>query len=658
MIPENRCFTWRVALFAGAISLMAAGLNNARAADSQASVKEMEQKLIAVLQSDAPAAEKAITCKKLAVYGSQDAVPALAPLLANPELTSWARIALEAIPVPAADAALRDAMGKVQGRVLIGVINSIGVRRDAQAVDELAEKLKDADADVACAAAVALGCIGGDQAAKILGQALADGSPAVRPGVAEGCIRCAEKYLAEGKNAQAKNLYDAVCVADVPKQRVLDATRGAILARGSAGVSFLMEQLRSADKGRLGIGLRTARELPGQDVTEALAAEMDELGPDRQPLLLLALADRTDAAVLPAVVKAAESGKKDLRIAAVGVLPRIGNVGCVPVLLDAATESDAALSQAARTTLTKLPGRDVDADLLGRLPQATGPARQVLIEVAGLRQIEGAVPEIVSSIRDTDAGVRGAAVQALGILGRGPQVPELVAMAQRTRDAKERGDIEKSLLAVSGRSGTACVQDLLPLMRSEDGSLRMVGLHALAIVGGPDALTALKASITDKDEAVQDEAVRTLSTWPNNWPNDDAAAEVLLTLAKSGKKVSHQVLGLRGYLQYIRGVESLSADQKLARVNDLLGLIQRPEEKRLAVSVVGGLPVAGAFDLLTTLAADSAVAEEACSAMFNLVGRDIPGVGKEQRQKVLQTVVEKTKNARTRRKAEDMLRSL
>lgn len=658
MIRENRYFVWCVALVAGAALLTTVSPTIATAADSQVSQQEGELKLISVLQSDAPPEEKAITCKRLAVYGTENAVPALASLLADEHLTSWARIALEVIPGPAADAALRDAMGKVQGRVLIGVINSIGVRRDAGAVSLLAEKLKDSDVGVASAAAVALGCIGGDQAAKILEQALAEASPVVRPAVAEGCVRCAEKYLAEAKAAEAKKLYDAVCLADVPKQRVLEATRGAILARGSAGVSFLMEQLRSADKGRLGIGLRTARELPGRDVTEALAAELNELSPDRQPLLLLALADRTDAAVLPAVVNAAKNGKKELRITAIGVLPRIGDVSCVPVLLEAAAESDAGLSQAAKATLTKLPGKDVDADLLARLPQATGATRRVLIELAGSRQIAGTLPAVVSSIKDADAGVRGAAVQALGILGGAQQVPDLVALAQKTQDAKERGDIEKSLLAVSGRSGAACVKDLLPLMKSDDGSLRMVGLHALAIVGGPDALAAVKAAIGDKDEAVQDEAVRTLSTWPNNWPGDAAAAEVLLALAKTDKKVSHQVLGLRGYLQYIRGAEALAGDQKLARVKDLLGLIQRSEEKRLAVSVVGGVPAAGAFDLLTTLSADPAVTEEACSAMLNLVGRNIQGVGKEQRQKVLQTVAEKTKNAGTKKKAEDMLKSL
>ena len=60
-----------------------------------------------------------------------------APLLLDEQLTSWARIALEVIPGPEADAALREAMGKLSGRHRIGVINSIGFRRDAAAVTAL-----------------------------------------------------------------------------------------------------------------------------------------------------------------------------------------------------------------------------------------------------------------------------------------------------------------------------------------------------------------------------------------------------------------------------------------------------------------------------------------------------------------------------------------
>ena len=99
------------------------------AAEGQSSNQEKD--LIAVLQSDAAPPDKASTCKKLAVYGGKEAVPALAALLVDRELSSWARIALEAIPDPSASEALRSAVGKTQGRLLIGVINSLGVRRDA-----------------------------------------------------------------------------------------------------------------------------------------------------------------------------------------------------------------------------------------------------------------------------------------------------------------------------------------------------------------------------------------------------------------------------------------------------------------------------------------------------------------------------------------------
>jgi len=650
---ESRCFTWCAVLLLVVMSTAAAG----QTSDSQ-SPKERELKLIGVLQSDAPPAEKAITCKRLAVYGTKDAVPALAPLLADKELSSWARIALEAIPGPAADQALRDAMGKLQGRLLIGAINSIGVRRDAGAVDGLAAKLKDADADVASAAAVALGRIGGDQAAKTLEQSLAGSPVGVRSAVAEGCILCAERSLAEGKAADAVRLYDVVRQADVPEQRHLEAIRGAILARQSAGVTLLIEQLKSPNKARFGIALRTARELPGVPVTESLAAELERLNPDRQPLLLLAIADRSDAAVLPAVLKAAKTGPQKLRVAAVGVLERLGNVSCVPVLLDAAVESDAELAQAAKETLTRLPGKEVDADLLARLPKAAGKTRQVLIELAGQRQIDAALPAVMQSIEDADAGIRGAAVQTIGAIGRDKQAADLVRLLQKTRNPGERADMEKALLAVSGRGGAACVQYLLPLAQSDDGALRMIALHALAIVGGPDALAAVKSAVNDKEETVQNEAVRTLSTWPNNWPEDAGAAEALLTLAKSGRKTSHQVLGLRGYLQYVRGNEKLGGDEKVAKVNELLPLLKRPEEKRLAIAVVGAVPTAGALELLTALAADPAVAEEACSAIVNLAGRNVQGVSRDQRQKALQTVVEKSKNDGTKKKAEESLRRI
>lgn len=121
---------------------------------------ENEQELIRILKSDASGDQKAIACKKLSIYGTSQAVPTLAPLLADEQLSSWARIALEAIPGSASDAALREALPGLKGKLLVGTINTIGVRSDPKAVASLTKLLKDANPDVASAAAVALGRIG------------------------------------------------------------------------------------------------------------------------------------------------------------------------------------------------------------------------------------------------------------------------------------------------------------------------------------------------------------------------------------------------------------------------------------------------------------------------------------------------------------------
>ena len=177
-------------LIAAAGFVIAVAQTHAARADERKPTDDQEAKYLAVLQSDAPAAEKALACKGLAIYGGKDAVPALAPLLADEQLASWARIALQTIPDPAAEDALRQAMRKLQGRLLIGVINSIAVRRDAKAVDGLIERLKDADPEVASAAAVALGHIGGPAAAKTLEASLADAPAATPRAAAEAANIC------------------------------------------------------------------------------------------------------------------------------------------------------------------------------------------------------------------------------------------------------------------------------------------------------------------------------------------------------------------------------------------------------------------------------------------------------------------------------------
>jgi HEAT repeat protein len=618
---------------------------------------DKEAGLIQIIQSDVPPQDKAIPCKELAIYGTAKAVPALAALLTDKDLSSWARIALEAIPDQAADEALRQAIGKLKGRLLIGVVNSIGVRAYAKATDDLAGLLKNADEEVASAAAAALGRIGTAQAAKAVEPCLAGGPVGVRSAAAEGCVMCAEKLLAAGQADEAIRLYDAVRKADVPIQRILEATRGAILARKDAGA--LLELLRSKDRAMFGLGLRLARELPGQAATDAISAEFTSASPDRQGAILLALASRGNLKATPAVIEAAKSGKGQLRIVALGILQSSGDVSCVPVLLDAAVDDDANVSQTARLTLARLPGQAVSADIIARMEKAQGKVLLVLLDLAGQRQIPEALPTMVRLANGTDAPARAAALGAIAAMGTDKQIPDMLKLVQSAQNPDDRAGAEKALTALAGRAGAACVSQIKPLMQSASGELRIVGLHAMVAAGGADALAAVKAGIDDKDEAVQDEAVRTLSTWPNKWPQDEAAADMLLALAKSAKKVPHQVLAMRGYLQYLQSAKKLSDAQRLAKASEALQLAARPEEKRLVIAVLSGVISNGSVEMLAKLASEPATAQEACLAIVNLAGdRGASKLDKAVLKKALETAVEKTKSDGVKKKARAALKGL
>jgi HEAT repeat protein len=114
-------------------------------------------KLVAILK-DPAASEyaKAKACQQLAVVGDKSAVPALAALLGDEKLSHYARFGLEPNPDASAGDALREAMGKLTGKLRVGVINSLGVRRDTKSIEALALLMRGADVDAAKAAAAAL----------------------------------------------------------------------------------------------------------------------------------------------------------------------------------------------------------------------------------------------------------------------------------------------------------------------------------------------------------------------------------------------------------------------------------------------------------------------------------------------------------------------
>jgi hypothetical protein len=168
--------------------------------------------------------QKAIACKKLAFVGGREAVHPMAALLSHPQLSCYARFGLEPNPDPSVDEVLRAALPKLTGRLKVGVINSIGVRKDAKALDALTKLIDDSDAEVAGAASASVGMIGGLQAARALQAALGRTKPPVFPVVARAALLCAEGLMASNR-PRALEMYTQLSATNMPGPVRLAALR-------------------------------------------------------------------------------------------------------------------------------------------------------------------------------------------------------------------------------------------------------------------------------------------------------------------------------------------------------------------------------------------------------------------------------------------------
>lgn len=178
--------------------------------------RRLESRLLGFLDAKPSAAAAEYVCAKLGLIGSAATVPALARLLGNPAVGHAARTALTALPGPEASRALRDSLPRLTGRERIGVLHSLGQRRDTASIPLLEPMLSSADSATADAAAYALCEIGGPEAARALLAAFDQAAANARPSLADACLACAERLAAAGDTSTARAVCNRLSQASLP----------------------------------------------------------------------------------------------------------------------------------------------------------------------------------------------------------------------------------------------------------------------------------------------------------------------------------------------------------------------------------------------------------------------------------------------------------
>jgi len=636
-----------------ALVLVAAASGFLRAGEAPPAAKaEEEQKQIAVLKSDAPLYAKTRACHRLSVVGGTNAVPVLAALLGDEQLGDYARIGLEPIPDPSVDAAFRAALGTLKGRLLAGVVSSIGVRRDAKAVSALTKLLGEPNARGAGSQALAaLGQIATDEAAEALRKALTSGPAALRAAAADACLVAARRLASGDRRDQAAELCDAVCKTAVPAHVRAAATYQAILVRGAAGVPLLIEQLRGDDAAMVAMALRAAREVPGPKATEALAAELAKVRPAVQVPLIQALASRRDASVCRSIGALAVSKEPQVRVESLKALGEIGDASALPILVKAAGGEDKEAA-AARNSLRTIRGAGVDAALIKALSAAPGGLRVELIAVLADRRCAAAAPALLEQGASGDEKLAAAAFKALGVVAEPSHIPGMIKLLVAARSARAAAAAEDAVALVAGRVAEPSKRAdavLAALASAKQPAARAALLRVAGRIGGQKAYAAVHGAVSDGDAQVKDAAVRALAAWP-----DGAASEALLGLVKNPGNETHRVLALRGYVRLLGLATDLDPREAVRKYAEVLAITRRADSRKL---VLGGLASVGhpdALKLAMNHVADPAVGAEAALAAVT-IAKTVMGTHREATKAAMEKLIATTKDKPTAAEARGIL---
>jgi len=614
--------------------------------DSQKNKKLIEKGMLAFLKSDATLAGKQFICKQLSIIGTEDAVPILSPMLINKETSDIARYALERIPGRRVDKALRDALSKTKGEAKVGIINTLGQRKDERSVRTLSKLVYDSNKTIAGAAAAALGKIANPKACEILAEAIDKTKGSVKSIVLDSYLLCADQLCASDNKTEALEIYKKLFASDYSMPIRSAALRGIITASGDKGSDIILKTLKTENEKIKTTAISMIRELPQSQKIDKIVAELPNLSVTNKIQLLAALADRGDASAHGHVVNATKDENVEVRIAAMKALVKLGDETDIDLLIKIAADGDFAEKETARETLGRLNGAKIDETIIANIDNNEPEIQVELIQSVGSRNISNAVDVLLKTATSEHRKVRLESIKSLEMIGSPKDLDSLVDLLLNVQSDVERRRAEKAVVAVAHKIEKQDEQATVVLKKlpsQKDIKDRCSLLRVLGNIGDPNGLPVLQESLKDKNEDIQKAAIQALTDWPTPEPLVD-----LLAVVKSSKNETHQILALRGHIRLLGLPSDRSKDETIQLYKTAMKLAKNTGEKRLALSGISNIRTVNALNTAASFLTDTELKNEAEVAVIRIADRIRRNFPKETKAVLLKVVDSKNSEVSSR----------
>ncbi|MHC5057507.1 MAG: HEAT repeat domain-containing protein [Planctomycetota bacterium] len=605
---------------------------------------EIEDALIKIAEStQASAGARDYALRMLQRIGTERCVPTLARLLTDKEMSHHARLGLERMADSSqAGEALLTALASARDAAKVGIIGSIGRRRDSGAISRLARLTSDSNAEVASAALKALGRIGGAASLRYLGRAR--GSGKVAAARVNGILLCAESL----DDRRAADVYGKLYRDETENRFRAAALSGLARTDPHKAGTMIVDLLRGEDSYLRRTALRSATVTPGETLTRSLTGALAGLPTEKRAELIDALAVRGDRAAVDGVIRYLDDDDKAVRSAAGYAVGLLGDGSHVAALLRLGAQGGK--GEGALAALEVMSAEGVDEALVKALtdPALAAAAAKALAK----RESVGVAAGLLEVAKSGATEVKREAWNALAKTASEKDIDAMMQAMLDIRDDGLRSSAGKAVESACSRASNkqACFEAASRYYDRADESTKSFIIGLTAFTGSGQARDLARTAFKSGSQALRDRALRSLCSWPNS-----GAARDLMDIIKGAGDEKTRVLALRGYIN-VADREG-NHGRKLKMYADIRPMVKSKNDKRALVSKLQRVKDKGTIGMLDEYLDDPDVKAEAAAAACQLA-RERWRPPKAQMKALLEKAMRSTDNKSIINKAKDAIRRL
>lgn len=574
-------------------------------ANSPASLKMLEAKLIEALGSECTVAAKDFFCRQLSVIGTDDAVETLAKMLTDASTFDMARFALDRIGGDKAAGALLNALRTAkQPNQKVGLLTSLGARKSDAAVDDIAAMIKDPNPLLADAAINALAAIGTEKAMQSL-QSTAGGSSS-KKSIQTAMLRCADTLNGDGHTASARKIYESLYSGQADTLTKSAALVGLAQTAEPKLNEYVMASLNGDEPALRKTAMKVISQHVDKELLETAAASIEKMDAASQIQLITALSQNPLKIGAKAGEALAHHSEKDVRMAAYQALAVLGNQGSVLLLSRAAAAAtDRDERQAAQDALYALGDGQTDRTILDAIVQQDieEPVKTQLIQAAVERQSRDAVNVLLQTAQLADPKIAAQSVRALQSLAGPDDVESLVALMIKQPAASTENALTAAAMKIPDSTRRADIL-LKSYAKVEQPQAKASLLKVMGKLGDTNSVDLIKQEYASSDAVIREGAFRAMADWPGS-----EFTSTMKELAQS-PDLKTKVLAFRSY------VRMLGTDAQL--LMEAYAMAQRPEEQLIVIGALANTGNEESLAFLEQISSDPQLATEAQMSQISI----------------------------------------